>query len=91
MPYKVRTDMDEIEMKCELCLDLPCCPEHCCDVSNEPFPSLNFLCFDYSGTLASALHAKVAWKGVAKKRVAPKDQPPPIVKCSTPRLGMRTL
>ncbi len=35
MPYKVRTDMDEIEMKCELCLDLPCCPEHCCDVSTN--------------------------------------------------------
>lgn len=33
MPHKILTDMNEIEMKCQLCLDLPCCPEHCCDVS----------------------------------------------------------
>ena len=31
--YKVKTDMDEIEMKCDLCLEFTCCPEHCCDVS----------------------------------------------------------
>lgn len=31
MPYKIKTDIDEIEMKCELCLELPCCPEHCCN------------------------------------------------------------
>ena len=29
--YKFTTDKDELEMKCELCLELPCCPEHCCD------------------------------------------------------------
>ena len=33
LPYKVKTDLDELEMKCELCLELPCCPEHCCNVS----------------------------------------------------------
>mmetsp|Transcript_6894 Transcript_6894/g.8228 ORF Transcript_6894/g.8228 Transcript_6894/m.8228 type:complete len:137 (+) Transcript_6894:239-649(+) len=31
MPYMIKTDMSEIEMKCELCLELPCCPDHCCD------------------------------------------------------------
>ena len=33
MPYIVKTEMEDIEDKCELCLDLKCCPEHCCDVS----------------------------------------------------------
>ena len=33
MPYVVTTDKEELEDKCELCLDLKCCPEHCCDVS----------------------------------------------------------
>ena len=32
-PYKFKTDMNEIEMKCDLCLNLKCCPEHCCNVS----------------------------------------------------------
>ena len=36
MPYKVKTDLAELEMKCELCLDLPCCPDHCCNVSENP-------------------------------------------------------
>lgn len=31
MPYKFKTDKDELELKCELCLDLKCCPEHCCN------------------------------------------------------------
>ena len=33
-PYKVETDAEEVADKCELCLELPCCPEHCCDVSS---------------------------------------------------------
>ena len=37
MPYKIKTDIDEIEMKCELCLELPCCPEHCCNVSGATY------------------------------------------------------
>ena len=32
-PYTVKTDLNEIEMKCELCLELPCCPDPCCNVS----------------------------------------------------------
>ena len=32
-PYKINTNKEELEFKCELCLDMPCCPEHCCDVS----------------------------------------------------------
>jgi hypothetical protein len=35
MPHRVLTDINEIEMKCELCLELPCCPDHCCDVSEN--------------------------------------------------------
>ena len=38
IPHKVKTDIDEIEMNCELCLELPCCPEHCCDVSSIHSP-----------------------------------------------------
>ena len=33
MPHKILTDLDEIEMKCELCLEMDCCPDHCCNVS----------------------------------------------------------
>ena len=32
-PYVVNTDMQAIKASCELCKTLPCCPEHCCDVS----------------------------------------------------------
>ena len=34
MPYKIQTNAEEVADKCELCLELPCCPEHCCDVSS---------------------------------------------------------
>ena len=43
MPYIVKTDKDEIEDKCELCLDLSCCPEHCCDVSLSPLLTIDKL------------------------------------------------
>jgi len=33
-PYVVKTS-DEIKEACELCQSLPCCPEHCCNVSHE--------------------------------------------------------
>ena len=55
--YKVKTDPDEIAMKCDLCLDFTCCPEHCCDVSTfiiksnkDDLINLSFR----SGTLANA-------------------------------------
>ena len=32
-PYQINTNKEELEFKCELCLEMPCCPEHCCDVS----------------------------------------------------------
>ena len=33
-PFVAKTDMDDIEMNCELCLEMTCCPDHCCDVSD---------------------------------------------------------
>ena len=42
-PYKIKTEMNEIEMKCELCLDLKCCPEHCCNVSKIFSPFLEYI------------------------------------------------
>ena len=32
-PYEVKTDLEELKQNCELCQELPCCPEHCCNVS----------------------------------------------------------
>ena len=32
-PYEVSTDLEEIKKNCALCQELPCCPDHCCDVS----------------------------------------------------------
>lgn len=32
-PYEVKTDLEEIKKNCALCQELPCCPDHCCDVS----------------------------------------------------------
>lgn len=34
-PYVVQTDTELIKQNCELCQSLPCCPEHCCDVSYD--------------------------------------------------------
>ena len=61
--YKVRTDPDELSMKCDLCLDFTCCPEHCCDVSTFKI-DLNY--DFYSGTPANADTVKT---------VNQKDQP----------------
>jgi hypothetical protein len=33
-PYMVETNPHAIKASCELCISLPCCPEHCCDVSS---------------------------------------------------------
>jgi hypothetical protein len=33
--YQVETDPVCLKITCNLCQTLPCCPEHCCDVSHE--------------------------------------------------------
>jgi hypothetical protein len=32
-PYEVNINPDAVKESCELCQSLPCCPEHCCNVS----------------------------------------------------------
>ena len=53
--YEVSNDLEEIKKNCALCQELPCCPDHCCDVSTttklQKFLELTCNC---SGTLALA-------------------------------------
>ena len=54
-PYAVSTDIEEIKKNCALCQELPCCPDHCCDVSTS-FKHRKFLelIWNCSGTLVPA-------------------------------------
>jgi hypothetical protein len=47
-PYTVETDLAAVKENCAICQSEPCCPEHCCDVSDPGFKLTLFL----SGTPA---------------------------------------
>jgi len=52
-PYVVNTDdIEEAKLNCALCQEMPCCPEHCCDVRED---EIAFVWSDYDLCLVGYL------------------------------------